>query len=331
MPLCKFGDSHVSNKHRGPLRMRRNGKKASLFPLLQAPRQVRYRALKKEGMAASMTLEAALILPIWLFFFGTMIMFINMVRVEGSMLAALYDVGTTTCEYQYFLQNGLDDVLDGMHGYDADDEEAPQSSEKPVFERAVGLLLSETYVRDQVEEHLTKEYLDHCHIIGGAGGISYLQSTMDFNTGKVNLVADYRMGVPFTMFGDISFWMQNRFVGHAWTGYDDGGITKDGQNEEMVYIVPNGTVYHRDIHCTHLMRNMTAVDAAAVDQLRNNDGGKYYPCEICKPQKSGTLLITGEGNRYHRAGGCSSLLRTVLTVPLSSVEGSRGPCSKCGG
>lgn len=69
---------------------------------------------------------------------------------------------------------------------------------------------------------------------------------------------------------------------------------------------------------------------AVVDQ-RNEDGGKYYACELCgrDATSNGVVYITESGNAYHSNLGCSGLTRSIYAVPLSEVIG-KGVCSRCG-
>ena len=68
-----------------------------------------------------------------------------------------------------------------------------------------------------------------------------------------------------------------------------------------------------------------------VSQRRNDNGEKYSPCETCSRHQnpSGTVYITGSGNRYHNDASCSGLKRTVRLVKKSQL-GNMHVCSKCG-
>lgn len=54
-------------------------------------------------------------------------------------------------------------------------------------------------------------------------------------------------------------------------------------------------------------------------------------CETCSRHQnpSGTVYITGSGNRYHNDASCSGLKRTVRLVKKSQL-GDMHVCSKCG-
>lgn len=89
-------------------------------------------------------------------------------------------------------------------------------------------------------------------------------------------------------------------------------------------------MYHKDYHCKYLDLSIHMVSAAELETLRNESGGKYYPCERCgqKPQGWG-VYITNTGNRYHTSISCSGLKRKIYAVPISETTGKEA-CSKCG-
>ena len=122
----------------------------------------------------------------------------------------------------------------------------------------------------------------------------------------------------------------NCYYGHAWTGYDvEQGASDLTQEDPMVYVTETGTVYHTNRNCTYLNLSIEAVDAAVLEERRNQSGGKYYPCEICgRIGGYGMVYITGQGSSYHSSITCPGLKRTIYTIPLSQV-GGRGRCSKC--
>lgn len=93
----------------------------------------------------------------------------------------------------------------------------------------------------------------------------------------------------------------------------------------------SGSVYHTKAGCRYLNLSITQVSGSSVSQKRNDNGERYSPCEICSHHQnpSGTVYITGSGNRYHNNASCSGLKRTVRLVKKSQL-GDMHVCSKCG-
>ncbi len=117
------------------------------------------------------------------------------------------------------------------------------------------------------------------------------------------------------------------------TGISLKELGKNNTGEDRpVYLAENATVYHVDRECTHLRLSIKQVAFDMVPGLRNYDGGRYKPCEICVRNNVGSAVyITNEGDRYHSVITCSGLKRTVRSVNESEAVGmGLGPCSRCG-
>lgn len=116
----------------------------------------------------------------------------------------------------------------------------------------------------------------------------------------------------------------------AWVGYT-GESFRTGQSDEIVFITPEGKVYHKSRDCTYLRLSIRQLPYSLLEGARNQSGGKYAPCEYCiRSGWSGNVVyITDYGNSYHSIRNCKGLKRTVMAVPLSKVGGRR-LCSRCG-
>lgn len=274
-------------------------------------------------LPAGMTVEASLVLPIFLFFMAEILYIFDMLRLQSSMLAALHEAGTSVSEYAFYARYGLD------HRTEDTEESDSLSGGLESF------VLSETYVRSSVASYLGEDWLSSTCLEGGTGGISYLQSSVLAGNDLVDIVADYRIKPFLPLFGLRSFRTQARFYGHAWVGYTPGKggnrDEKETSDETMVYVTPAGEVYHKDRSCTYLKPSIRTVSAAELDTIRSRDGSKYYPCERCRPEGCSMVVIARDGNRYHASSGCSAIQRDVDALPLSEAEKTRRACSKCGG
>ena len=278
----------------------------------------------KKEVRAGMALEAALALPLFLFFIVNMIYVVEIIRLQNRIGSALHQVGNQAAYYAYYYRYGLGEDMTG----------------NGITPALVSGILSQTYVRSKVSELAGEDYLDHSPLRGGSGSISYLRSSILSGSGPegdiVSLVADYRAGplIPWLSYSDFS--LQSRYYGHAFTGYTFGseagtGSVQEGEEEIMVYVTETGSVYHMSYDCTYLNLSVRTVDYSQLSSLRNTGGAKYYPCEICRPSAGGMVLITEDGNRYHGSRQCSGLKRTVRQIPLSEAEKMYSPCSRCGG
>lgn len=169
--------------------------------------------------------------------------------------------------------------------------------------------------------------LDRSIIVGGSSGIHCEGSYLSPGTGIGKIKASYKVRLPIPLFAAASVSCEETMQIKAWTGYEKNMFGNN--DDETVYVTETGLVYHRDYQCTYLKLSIHMVQASEVDTLRNDGGGKYYPCEHCRGQSFGGVYITDTGNRYHTSLTCSGLKRTIYAVPLSEAVG-KGACSRCG-
>ena len=308
---------------------------------------------KTSLLAGSMTVEAALVLPVFLFFFINLSASLEMIRLYGNLEYALHGAGNEVCLYGSLLTEPMKDL--GSTGHvGAEDSgsssgstgrtgpegssgaENPSGSGNPsgdidsILSMAEGTALSYTYIRYRMIDELGEGYLDSSPLTNGKTGLNFYGSTLDDEILDIRLSC--RAGTPFNIAGIRSFMMAGRFYGHLWNGYAVTGNASSESQEQIVYITENSEVYHLTTSCTHLRLSVRPVDYSAVGDERNGSGGNYYPCEICaKGEIPETVYICSSGDRYHFSGECYTLTRSYTAVPISEVADSRRPCSRCGG
>ena len=274
------------------------------------------------GAPAGMTVEASIVLPLFLFFFLNLGCAMEMIRLHGNLQLAVWQIGSRLSVYGYALESG----------------EMPEAGAEDVgwWEDLAGLAISSTYVRGQVVKFAGREYLDASPLTNGADGLQFWESRLLGEGGEMDIIVTYSVSPWSDLLGTISFRMANRYYGHIWNGYalsdgeESGGVE---ENQQTVYVTENGTVYHSSTECTHLRLTIRQVSAAAVGEERNESGAKYYPCERCSGGGSpGLLYITKDGKRYHFSRDCSGLKRTMNTMTLEEAQDAGyPPCSRCGG
>ena len=164
------------------------------------------------------------------------------------------------------------------------------------------------------------------YVRGGTIGISLSDS--DFMGDYIELKADYTMRLPVRLWKEQGISLTQKIKVRKWTGrsYDH----KEG--DEIVYMTPNGTVYHRKKNCTYLYPKVKGVSENQLAAIRNQNGGKYYPWTKCGQGKGAghsLVYITTYGSHYHRKSDCSRIRHAILAVPLKQVEG-KWAGSKCG-
>lgn len=248
-------------------------------------------------LRASYTLEAAVILPFLACFFVSILLFFRVMQIELEVQKALDNTGRQMAVYA-----GVSNFAN------------PVNIVNPVF--AKGLFLKEISGSTAVKSFVT----------GKAAGISLMES--DLSGDYIDLKAVYHIRVPIKLLGMRDIRVTQRAICRKWTGWHESA---DGDGEDIwVYITETGTVYHRDSSCSHLELSIKSVDCAQLEELRNENGGKYYACVLCtKEERKKRVFITNQGTCYHNDLNCSGIKRTVSMIRLSEV-GERRECSRCG-
>ena len=112
-------------------------------------------------------------------------------------------------------------------------------------------------------------------------------------------------------------------VCRSWIGFAGLEI-----REAIVYMTPEGEVYHLYADCTHLELSIQCVSDQHAKTAKNLYGEKYRKCELCKEPFEMLVYITSEGNCYHSQRNCGGLKRTIRQIPLSESGGKRC-CLRC--
>ena len=285
--------THKTNPYEQNIFKSRKEKRDSLvikeYPLIDSIRE-RASAFTSKG---SITLEAAIVVPI--FFFGILCLayLLEMMALQMTMRNALYSVGREAAKQAY-----------------------------------VGTFLSSGEMEDKIVDNIGRDRLERSVIAGGANGIDCSKTKCNWSTKVIELCVQYKVEIPVLMFRISPINCDETLRVKGWTGYAYGA--DDVTPKDMVYVTETGIVYHKDPNCTYLDMSISAVNAEQIENLRNDSGGKYYPCESCEKAEKDTAIyyITCYGTRYHNSLECKKIQRTIYSITKDEAHGLGG-CSKC--
>ncbi len=261
----------------------------------------------------SMTVEASIVLPLFLFLCLNLSGAIEMIRLHGNLCLGLWDAGSMICTAGILQEEWEPDELGEIE------------------EELGDVAISYLFVRSDLVEYVGETYLEESPLADGASSLNFLESEIIRSGDLVDLRMTYRVSPLYDPEGVLSFRMANRFYGHLWNGYDVTGEGDPHSQEAYVYVTADSEVYHLTTACTHLKLSIRAVGPDEIGEETNRNGDHYTPCEICgKGKKPDTYYVGAEGDRYHYSLECYTLSRTYWSVPLSEAEVSYRPCSRCG-
>jgi len=249
----------------------------------------------------SLTVEAALAFPLFLFGAIALLHLFLLTQLQAEVGRALTDTARELAQ-----DACLTDLEEGLSAS----------------------VISSVYGKYQVNDYLKGKAVTAI-LEGGSGGVSLLGSSWDPQDSKLTLRASYRVILPPGIPGFHKVRITQVKVVRGWTGFGGRQHTGGETGEEVVYITDYGTVYHCSLDCRHLKLSVRQARLEETASLRNEGGGKYYPCERCWKSGSSMVFLTEDGNRYHESLNCPGLSRGIHTV-LRSEAGGRPPCSVCG-
>ena len=175
--------------------------------------------------------------------------------------------------------------------------------------------------------------IDFDAIYLGMAGLNYQHTSYHKESGEITLSVKYGLKPLFSLFGTGTLNMQTTIHSRAFIGgkmlTDVGDSTQT--EGETVYVAENGVVYHKDRECSYIDVSLNAASVSSVEGMRNSQGAKYYPCELCMSEGNagGIVYVTNTGNRYHTSVNCSGLKRTVYEMEVTG-ECVLPACSRCG-
>ncbi|MDE6744972.1 MAG: pilus assembly protein [Lachnospiraceae bacterium] len=278
--------------------------------------------IKNKKYSGSMTLEAAILLPLFLFFMITILSLMDMLYFYGILEQRLHQIAKKMAIYAP--ATGL--AAEVLAGNTEDNEINADSGD---IGSIAATILGEQYVKNNLINGLMQQELRSSGVVGKSEGLNFLYSRIMTEGDVIDLVVSYEIEPQNNFFFLPAYPILNRCRVRAWTGYEVASINTNDAGERMVYITETGTVFHLTKTCTYLDLSIRPVANGELDLYRNQSGGIYAACELCGDGDAEIYFITDYGKCYHTSLTCSGLKRTITEVPISQV-GDKSACSRCG-
>ena len=250
---------------------------------------------KKERMSAfasrgSLTLEAAIVVPFFFFAMLCLAYLLEMMAIQTTVCNALYSAGREVAKEAY-----------------------------------VGTIVTAHELERKMTENIGADRLERSVI---AGGLDCDNTRCNWSTGVMDLSVQYQVELPFLMLHIAPVTLEETLRVKGWTG--DVAIIGGEWKPDTVFVTDTGVVYHKDPACTYLDMSVQSVSKEGLEELRNESGGKYHPCESCKDAQPDNMavFITAYGTRYHTSLECKKIKRNIYAISIDEAYGLGG-CSKC--
>lgn len=275
---------HVLNNLKNAIR------RISLPPLL--PGGV-CRVVYEINLKAGISVEAALVMPLFIFFVLNLFSIMEMLRFHGNMAWALNEVGGKLAIYGYVAEQIEEEWKPGL----------PEN-----------VAISYLYIREEIADLLGKEYMQSAPLSEGEKGILFTEAKI-LEDDLIELTLTYQMKMPFLPKRLFETRVFHFYKARVWTGYDVAA-----EDDDMVYVTKNGEAYHVNETCKSLNIQKRQVHIAELETLRNESREIYDACSYCCTRGTEYVWITEEGRKYHETEECSALKRSVIRISSSRAK-----------
>lgn len=291
--------------------------------------------MRKKG---SLTVEAAMVMPMFLFLLLNLISVFEMLQVYLVMEAALQETAREMAGYAYILEikeevfpeNAGEEIADTKKTENTVASEAAvtDADEEKLMEKATSMLLSYGYAGPKTISEAKEAYPVDSMIAGGSLGVTLWRSSVLEENEDIDLVVTYRVKPRFNLFGLKGMKMVHRCCIRAFTGFDPA---REKEKEKVYYVTADSEVYHVFRDCSHLKLTIQSVPYGKLDSYRSEDGSRYRRCEYCMEEDmviAGNVYIAPVGECFHQSLNCPGLKRTVYVISQEET-GSRRACKRC--
>lgn len=267
-----------------------------------------------QGVNGSFSLEATLVLPIFIITFFVFIYVMISINFTNVVQRNEFMISKELSQDTYILQK-----IEENGNITPDDINMSSSLLKE------GLSLG--YIKTKI---CNDELITYAKTVKRDTYFNMENSKISSNNEYIDIRLTYDMKIPYIDHLETKLILSNRSYFRTWVGKS---INQNNTNcKTKVYITPTGSVYHVDKNCPYIKLSIMSVNFKSILSLRNKSGEKYDKCEICCKKNISSIdqvFITIYGNKYHIDKNCSGIKRDIQEIDLSEV-GNRSKCKKCG-
>lgn len=255
-----------------------------------------------KSLTASMTVEAALVLPIFVFFAVALLLPLHWFDRQRKVQAETEYFCEKFSQYSYIRECLGDEIPEEMLGIETD--EFSGAAAGVWLGGRIGKLADEVRIK---------------------------RSDVPDENGDICFEAEYREKIPYFSAVRSKIYVQAAAKRRCWVGLRGKlKVEEEGNNgdtgEQMVYVGAGMGRYHLSRNCHYISNEYESV------RVKQLEGKRIPPCSVCAKdcQENDVVYVTVSGEHYHKTKSCRSMISYVREVPLSEVR-HLGACSYCSG
>lgn len=270
------------------------------------PVQNRERTILNASSAkASLTVEAALVLP---FFVLTLLSLSYLINIM-----ALY----TTLQIQ--LEETARKISSSSYIYLDLETSLPDSN-----------IISSEIIHSLFMSQDIKKSCRTSHIEGGENGILFYHSKID-KADTADIVITYYISIPFISKLNLHIPVAQRCHFKLFTG--NHNTYDNTNNDSIVYMTAHGTVYHTNKYCSYLIKYAKILDKNSLFEYEAISHQKFSLCSACEKnfsaQNTSVIYISKTGSVYHYSRNCYYLTSHIYECYFKDIEKHYPLCLRC--
>ncbi len=258
----------------------------------------------------SLTLEAAIVFPIYILFLISIIYILNILALQNSLQMSMEETSRSISSSAYI------------------SEKICYMKEKGITTNLTYSVLNTALIKQLFLNDELKNLSDNSYIVNGSNGISFQSTYTNTNTHIVDFNITYNVSIPFLPDNIFKIRINQRCRFRTFSGEDISD--KSGEYTPYVYTASNAGVYHSSPYCSYLSKYYTILPSSSFDNMGDSNN-KYSACSHCArnvPMASNVFNCPGS-MVYHNSIDCFYLNANVHKVTLESVEDFLSLCSRC--
>lgn len=317
---------HYNNTKRVTLRTNINSSR--LFKLVPHFDLFSKNAVSKRSSAytslmakASLTLEAAISIP--LFFFGllSLICITNIIYIQLSLQIALEETIRDISRESY--------ISTEFYSLSSDEQNDAIDKNASITENIGATLISVSYIKKQFFTDDIINLIDNSYIKEGYNGVSFALSSVDLNTNTLDIVINYKYSIPFIPSNLLTFNLSNHCYTKIYMGQDMD--KKQKETYYYVYFATTSKVFHTNKYCQYLLNYSKAI--------RYREANNYLAfscCAFCARQENiiniyetnPVIYLTSQEITYHLSLDCQTYTKDIFRNKVSNLD-DIDICEKC--
>lgn len=261
--------------------------------------------LNASSAKASLTVEAALVLPFFVLAFLSVIYLIN--------IMALY----TTLQIQ--LEETARKLNSSAYIYSDLETPLPDSN-----------IISSEIIRSLFMSQDIKKLCHISHIKNGYNGISFYHSKIEKGD-TADIVITYYISIPFLSELNLHIPIAQRCHFKLFTGNHD--MRYNASENPIVYMTAYGRVYHTNKYCSYLIKYAQILDKDSISEYETKSHQKFSLCNACEKtfsaQNTSVIYISKTGSVYHYSRDCYYLTSHIYECYFKDIQEHYPICTRC--